>query len=112
MGYDLHVTRKEYWSDDEGPEISQDEWIRYAMSDAEIQPDPDNPGDENWIVVLGTDSRPLWWSETGELYASNPPDEMIRKLVSVATALNARLLGDDDEIYRTDSLGAISIERR
>jgi len=112
MGYDFHVTRKEYWCDETGPEISLDEWIRYARSDGEVQPDPDNPGDENWIVVLGVDSWPLWWSTTGEVYTKNPEDAMIQKLISIASVLNARVLGDDEEIYSTDSSGAISIERR
>jgi hypothetical protein len=112
MGYDLHVTRKEYWCDETGPEISLDEWIRYVRSDGEVQPDPDNPGDENWIVVLGVDSWPLWWSTTGEVYTKNPEDAMTQKLISIASVLNARVLGDDEEIYSTDSSGAISIERR
>lgn len=112
MGYDLHVTRKVYLFDEAGPEISLDEWIRYAHSDREIQPDPDNPGDENWIVMLGADSWPLWWSTTGEVYTKNPEDAMIQKLISVAEGLNARVLGDNDEIYRTNSSGAISIESR
>jgi hypothetical protein len=112
MGYDLHVTRKEYWCDETGPEISLDEWIRYATSDGEIQPDPANPGDENWIVVLEEDSWPLWWRTTGEIHTKNPEDGMIQKLVSIADSLNARVLGDDEEIYCADSLGAISIERR
>ena len=112
MGYDLHVTRKEFWCDETGSEISLDEWIRYALSDGEIQPDPENPGDENWIVVLGADSWPLWWSATGEIYTKNPEAAMIQKLISIANALSARVLGDDEEVYRTDLFGAISMERR
>lgn len=112
MGYDLHVTRKEYWCNETGPDISLDEWIRYARSDEEVQQDPDNPGDENWIVVLGLDSWPLWWRTTGEVYTKNPEDAMIQKLISIASVLNAQVLGDDEEIYRMDASGFISIDRR
>lgn len=112
MGYDFHVTRKEYWCDEAGPEISLDEWISYAHNDGQIQADPDNSGDENWVVVLGAGYWPLWWRATGELYTKNPGDAMIHKLISIGNALSARVLGDNDEIYRKDSSGAIIIERR
>lgn len=112
MGYDLHITRKAYWCDETGPEITLDEWISYAQGDKEIQPDPENPGEENWVVMLGANTCPLWWSDTGELYMKNPDDTMITKMISVADSLNARVLGDDDEVYRTAPSGEILIEKR
>lgn len=32
MGYDYCITRKQHWSDDVGPEIAPDEWLRVAAS--------------------------------------------------------------------------------
>jgi hypothetical protein len=112
MGYDLHITRKQYWCDETGPDISLDEWLGYVQGDAEIAPDPANPGDENWLIVLERESWPLWWRATGELYTKNPGDAIVQKLIAIADALNARVIGDDDEIYRGDGSGAISVERR
>lgn len=112
MGYDFHITRKEFWSDEDGPSISIDEWISYANSDIDIQPDPENAGNENWIVVIGSESWPLWWSNCGEIYTKNPDELFIKKLVAIAKSLNAKLLGDNDEIYFFDPAGAVIEERR
>ncbi len=99
MGYDFHITRKDHWADEEGDEIALEEWIRYTMCDKDVQADPDNPGAENWIVNLREGVWPMWWDATGELKTKNPEQPMISKLVSIAAALNARVLGDDGEHY-------------
>lgn len=99
MGFDFHITRKNHWADEEGVEIALEEWIQYAESDKEVQADPDNPVAENWIVSLPEGMWPLWWDSTGELCTKNPEQPMIRKLVAIAAALNARVLDDDGEHY-------------
>lgn len=35
MGYEVHITRKASWHDDEGPVISLDDWLGYVASDAD-----------------------------------------------------------------------------
>ncbi len=65
----------------------------------EVQADPDNPGAENWIVSLPEGIWPIWWDSTGELLTKNAEQPMILKLVAIASALNARVLGDDGELY-------------
>jgi hypothetical protein len=99
MGYDFHITRKDHWADDEGPSISLDEWTEYARGDTDINPDPDNPGPENWIVTGRGGAWPLWWNDTGEIVTKNPEPPMIEKMITIANALGARVLGDDDEVY-------------
>lgn len=99
MGYDFHITRKDHWADEEGAEIALEEWIQYAQSDVEIEADPDNPGAENRLVSLPEGVWPLWWDGAGELLSKNPERPMIRKLIAIAAALNARVLGDDGENY-------------
>ncbi|MDR7269863.1 hypothetical protein J2X20_002492 [Pelomonas saccharophila] len=102
MGYELHVTRKEFWADDEGPEISLEEWAAYVKTDPAITLDRENPGDENYIFQFGQSSWPLWWHKRGEIYTKNPEPAVIAKLVQIAAKLDARVLGDDDEIYGRD----------
>jgi len=102
VGYDLHVTRKEYWSDDDGPVISLEEWQTYVTNDPEIEPDSENPGPENYVIVTHPQRWSIWWDETGELYSKNPDRVVIAKLVQIAAALGARVLGDDEEIYGVD----------
>lgn len=99
MGYDFHITRKEHWADEEGPHISLNEWIAYAGNDAEVKPDSDNPGVENWIVTTHDSACPVWWDETGEVVAKNPGQSMVEKMIAIANALGARVLGDDGEVY-------------
>ena len=99
MGYDFHITRKEHWADYEGPRISLEEWTAYAGSDIDLKPDSDNPGAENWIVTNHDGPCPLWWDANGEIIAKNPEQSMVEKMVAIANALGARVLGDDGEVY-------------
>jgi hypothetical protein len=101
MGYDLHITRREYWSDEDGPEISLDEWMSYRSHDTELAQDPNNEGLESTIFVTRSEKWPLWWSR-GEIYTKNPDDLVISKMVRIPAALNARVLGNDDAIYGSD----------
>ena len=71
-GYNLHITRKNHWGDEEGPEIALEEWIRCAEGDMDLQADPDNSGAENWLVSLRQGKWPIWWDATGELMTKNP----------------------------------------
>jgi hypothetical protein len=111
LGYDVHLTRKEFWADEEGPEISLAEWQAYVATDAEIQPDPDNSGPDNYLFVSHPEQWPLWW-HSGEVYTKNPDALVIAKLLSIARALHARVLGDDDEIYGIDPANPMVAEPR
>ena len=37
MGYNLHITRKDFWAVEVGPAISLDEWQEYVALDEEIK---------------------------------------------------------------------------
>lgn len=92
------ITRREFWADDSGPAITLDEWLEYASSDAELEPDPQNRAPRNWRIASHPDRWPLWWRR-GEVYTKNPDDAVIAKLVRIARRLGARVVGDDDEVY-------------
>src|SRR3954466_13280215 len=101
MGYDLHITRRPVWTDDDGPQITLDEWKAYVASDDELRPDTVNgPTDFLWIAHPN-ERWPLSW-DRGELYTKNPDEITIRKLVTVAERLGATVQGDDGETYRAD----------
>jgi hypothetical protein len=102
MGYDLHITRKEYWASPEGPVIPLSEWTAYVATDPEIVQDWDNDGPENTRFISHPDQWPIWWSERGEIYTKNPDPLVIAKLVQIAKRLDARVVGDNDEIYGLD----------
>jgi hypothetical protein len=106
MGYELHITRQEFWADDEGPEITLEEWKNYVATDTSIKLDEENPGGKDYVLYSGQNLSPLWWDERGEIYTKNPEPTVIAKLVQIANALGAKVVGDDDEIYGTDPLDA------
>ena len=39
MGYEIHITRKTEWFDEDGPEISLEDWKAYIASDPEMRLD-------------------------------------------------------------------------
>lgn len=101
MGYNVHITRKYWWSDDEGPRIERQEWINYVDSDSELSVNPDQ-SDE---VLYVTDKLEwsFWYDENlGEIDTKNPDSEIISKMYDISLALNARVLGDDEESFGQD----------
>ena len=105
MGYDLHITRRPEWSDDDGPEITLEEWLAYVNSDEELWLDADNGLTGFLWTGRPQEPWPLWW-DRGEIYAKNPDEFTIRKLAAIAEQLNAKVQGDDGEVYRADGAAA------
>jgi hypothetical protein len=101
MGYDLHITRKDFWADpDDERSISLSEWKAYVESDSEITQDSENPGEENYLFIRATENWSLWFdSELGEIYTKNPESDVIKKMVRIANYFGATVRGDDDEVY-------------
>ena len=100
MGYDLHITRKANWSDDEGDSITPEEWLAILDSDAELSRATDT-GDDTLAGAWKGDS--LFWFDNGEITCKNPDEPIIRKMVQIAQRLGANVQGDDGERY-PDSL--------
>ncbi|GHH73043.1 hypothetical protein GCM10018781_36570 [Kitasatospora indigofera] len=107
MGYDVYITRRENWWDQEGGYISTAEW------EAAVEADPDLvmvPIPEGWqgstepvaetVPGKAAESRsePLWW-RAGRIAAKNPSDAMVTTMCQVAKVLDARVQGDDGEYY-------------
>ncbi|MFJ9695586.1 hypothetical protein [Kitasatospora sp. NPDC101183] len=82
MGYDVHITRRENWWDDDGDgrDITEAEW------DALVAAEP------------GLAMAPMWWN-SGRIVSKNPSDAVIARMREVAAILGARLQGDDGEYY-------------
>ena len=98
MGYDLHITRRAEWADDQGPEITLKEWRAYLKSDAQIERDAANGPTDFLFTAHPEEPKPLWW-DRGEIYTKNPDEVTIRKLVQISKNLKARVVGDDGEEY-------------
>lgn len=103
MGYDLHITRKEFHADPDGPAISSDEWMNYIASDPELRP---APGYGKHAVLMSVASKYpdpwLDWFE-GCIYTKNPDKPIVAKMIQIAQKLGARVQGDDGEFYEDTS---------
>ena len=119
MGYDLHITRKENWFDeDDSNDIKLTEWTEYIKSDNEMRLDNQasattdngdnvtytNQGLAVWTSYSqsGLDDNYAWFDlRAGNVTVKNPDDEIKNKMIDIADRLNAKVQGDDGEIYDT-----------
>jgi hypothetical protein len=119
MGYDLHITRKKNWDgfeDEDGPEISLDEWFALVRADPEMRLDGfsevrltdgknfrvDNPSIAVWTSWShhGEAGDMAWFHHHGDNVAvKNPDREIRRKMWRLAERLRAKVQGDDNEYY-------------
>ena len=81
MGYDIHITRKADWFDEGGDDISLEEWNRYVATYEK---------DGNMA---------LFHHFEGNVTVKNPDKEILRMMFSIAQSLNAKVQGDDCEVY-------------
>jgi len=116
VGYDLHITRKADWPDDDGPVITFEEWIAVVDADPDLRLDgfcaarmPDGGIlrlDDSSIAVWTAYSRYrdragiAWfrWRD-GNVNVKNPDREIRRKMWRIAQVLAAKVQGDDGEFY-------------
>jgi len=116
VSYDGHITRKTFWVDPEGPEISLAEWLAVVRADPEMEADGYNETRQDDGSVLRTEREAAWlWTayshndesdreawfvyQHGEIAVKYPDAEVIGKMWSIAQALSAKVQGDDGEIY-------------
>jgi hypothetical protein len=113
MGYDLHITRKEDWSDDDQErEITLTEWLAYIHADPGLVlsegyrikvPGSETesqaaPGFCKWTAHPLQENR--WFDyRNGSVSTKNPDEHVIRKMLLIADILGAKVQGDDGEIY-------------
>lgn len=96
LGYDLHITRREDWSDTDS-DISAEEWLRYVESDPELRICFEQG---QYFAVWCASLHDSWldWSD-GQIYSKNPDSPLINKMIKIAQQLGANVQGDDGELY-------------
>ena len=116
MGYEVHITRREDWSDEDGPLITLDEWLAYVEADPEMRGDGyaeakapdgsvlrvDDPGIAVWTAWSkhGEGGGMAWFSHFEDRISFKNPDvEVLRKMHQIAVTLDAMVQGDDGELY-------------
>lgn len=102
MGYDLHITRAESWSENDGAKTSADEWLALVARDPELTIMAEHgPHFATWS---GASVNPGAWFDwfDGDVFTKNPDSATLRKMIALANLLGARVQGDDGELYTGD----------
>ena len=115
MGYEVHITRKTAWFEDDGPIISLQEWLEYVSSDSEMRADgyaeaqtPDgilrleDAGIAVWTAypAHGVGGNMAWFCHFGDRVTVKNPDALIlKKMHQIASSLSATVQGDEGEVY-------------
>lgn len=119
MSYDVHVTRRNNWIDKDGKPITEQEWIKYIKSDPEMELRTEKRSDGVhgkavgiWLRGNEGEGMPVYWDKRGEVILYEPRDDVqIKKMFAIAEALNAKLQGDDGEVYNADGTDSETARR-
>jgi hypothetical protein len=119
MGYDVYITRRGNWFDESEAKIGIDEWKALVLSDPDMRLD----GYASAVVgngnVLRIDSEGLtvctayvgsgvegsmaWFDlRQGNVVVKNPDGAILGKMWHLARKLDAKVQGDECEIYGSD----------
>ncbi|MBB1201211.1 hypothetical protein EGM70_13035 [Enterobacteriaceae bacterium 89] len=103
MGVEFHITRAEFWADNEDAQIKADEWLEYINNDNELSRYFRN-GDYYalWLGPSSYEDSWLDWS-AGNIYTKWPDIYLYRKMLRIARHLNAKVMDDDGTIYLEES---------
>ena len=105
MGYDIHITRANDWDKNQGFEISTEEWLNLVQDDPDLIPVPENG--EYFVVWHGTTQYSETWFDwsNGNIDTKAPDKATLRKMLQIAQKLNAKIEGDEGEIYDEEYIG-------
>lgn len=116
MGYDVHITRAEDWTESHDFPIPLHEWLAYVRDDGEMRLDRvaiatikgepvlayENDGLAVWLAYSKhQESGNMAWFDhrDGCVVVKNPDDEILAKMKAIATKIKARVIGDEGEEY-------------
>jgi hypothetical protein len=112
LGYDVHITRAEEWSQNEGREIRLSDWLTVVREDPELE----LAGAAEAVAASGEtlryedeslakwkahpDAKEIWFRLAGgNVVAKNPDPLVITKMKQLAVPLKGQVQGDEGEQY-------------
>lgn len=103
MGYDLHITRAPCWVDSDDHPIGREEWTGFAHNHPALWVGGEDYTETGTEPIFGCTCRDgtevsLLWQD-GRITITGATERAIGSLVPIAAALDARLVGDEDEVY-------------
>lgn len=116
MGYDIHITRKDFWAnDDHRLDITLDEWKNFieTQHDLKLTNLAVASLPNGTTLQLKKEGITVWTGYSqghkyGEVYfnyshgtisVKNPDDEILKYMCDIAIKLNSKVQGDDGETY-------------
>ncbi|AHJ76155.1 hypothetical protein [Kosakonia sacchari] len=96
MGWEMHITRAECWSESETQPIGSEEWVQLVSHDDELAFDRRNG--EFHAIWKGQETCWLEWSD-GAITTTSPAEPLYCKMLEIASALKAQVRDDDDRLY-------------
>jgi hypothetical protein len=116
MGYELHITRAEVWTEAAQNPISEAEWHSLVRSDASLELSTTDyyerktkaGGTERIYAVFwkgatydwnGKPHHPAFFLADGEVTTKSPQEVTVKKAIEIAEKLGAQVIGDDGEQY-------------
>ena len=106
MGYDLHITCADDWTDSMQAPITADQWLGLVAADPELMLALEyGPEFVLWQRSSSTDEQAWFDLVDGQILAKNPDEAMIIKMIEIAGKLKAKVQGDDGEDYTLTTHG-------
>lgn len=104
MGYDVHITRADNWTQSYEHPITEAEWLSVIASDTELRPSEYNERNRAvaafWTGYPGSGGgSDCFVLDDGRITEKNVDNTVLRKMVEIARRLGARVQGDDGEEY-------------
>jgi hypothetical protein len=103
MAYDLHIVRSFRWTDASDAPIAKSDVDTLVEADPELAWSTsdfvdmkDHAGAVTRCYLVLWNGTPCFWWQQDQLLCSGPDDAQVAKLIRVAPALNARVIGDDE----------------
>lgn len=99
MGVELYISRADHWSENEGNEISAEEWLAHVESDPELQRCPENG--EYFVRWSGQSKYEDPWLDwfSGNISTKWPDTALYRKMLQIAQRLRAKIQDGDGNLY-------------
>jgi hypothetical protein len=107
MAYDLHIVRTDDWFDSAANPVSKPDVDELIQSDPElarstvdyVDMGADDGGVTRYFYILWNGNPCFWWYRD-EITCAGPNENQTQKMVEMARALGAKVLGDDGEAYQ------------
>ena len=103
MGVEFYITRADFWAENDDAQITSEEWLSCVDGDDELRIDTRN-GDYHalWLWPSRNDEPWLDWS-AGNIYTTWPDTGLYRKMLKLATRLNAKVMDEGGTVYSDES---------